>query len=52
LDRGVAVEFFWAVVEQARGLNLLSDEHFTADGTLVASTMVVRSPPYSWGDDR
>jgi hypothetical protein len=27
--------FFSAVVEQARGLGLLSDEHFTVDGTLI-----------------
>ena len=29
----MAGEFFRAVVEQARGLNLLSDEHFTVDGS-------------------
>jgi hypothetical protein len=28
----VAGEFFRAVVEQARALKLLSDEHFTVDG--------------------
>ena len=31
----VAQEFFACVVEQARALLLLSDEHFTVDGTLI-----------------
>jgi transposase len=31
----VAREFFTRVVAQARSLQLLSDEHFTVDGTLV-----------------
>ncbi len=31
----VAEEFFACVVEQARTLRLLSDEHFTVDGTLI-----------------
>jgi transposase len=31
----VAHEFFACVVEQARALKLLSDEHFTVDGTLI-----------------
>jgi transposase len=35
LEHTVADAFFRAVVAQARGLNLLSDEHFTVDGTLV-----------------
>ena len=35
LEHAVAAEFFGAVVAQARGLNLLADEHFTVDGTLV-----------------
>src|SRR5947208_8160633 len=37
LEHEVAGEFFRAVVEQARGLRLLSDEHFTVDGTLIAA---------------
>src|SRR5438270_10319894 len=36
LEHEVAGEFFRAVVEQARGLRLLSDEHFTVDGTVIA----------------
>jgi len=35
LEGAVAEEFFSRIVEQARGLKLLSDEHFTVDGTLV-----------------
>src|SRR5207244_125209 len=35
LEHQVAGEFFRAVVEQARSLKLLSDEHFTVDGTLI-----------------
>jgi transposase len=35
LAGAVAEEFFSAVVGQARGRNLLSDEHFTVDGTLI-----------------
>lgn len=31
----IAREFFACVVEQARALRLLSDEHFTVDGTLI-----------------
>lgn len=31
----IAAEFFACVVEQARALKLLSDEHFTVDGTLI-----------------
>ena len=35
--------FFRAVVAQARGLNLLSDEHFTVDGTLVEAWASLKS---------
>ena len=31
----VALRFFDAVVRQARALELLSDEHFSVDGTLI-----------------
>src|SRR5258708_12416781 len=31
----VAEEFFWLVVDQARQKRLLSDDHFTVDGTLI-----------------
>ena len=35
LAGAVAEAFFTAVLEQARGHGLLSDEHFTVDGTLI-----------------
>jgi transposase len=35
VESKVAVRFFDAVVGEARKLNLLSDEHFTVDGTLL-----------------
>jgi len=43
LEHEVADEFFRAVVEQARGLKLLSDEHFTVDGTLVEAWASLKS---------
>ena len=35
LEGDIAQEFFAAIQEQARGRGLLSDEHFTVDGTLL-----------------
>ena len=35
LDGAVAEEFFSLIVQQARAQKLLSDEHFTVDGTLI-----------------
>jgi len=35
LDGEIADKFFSAVLEKARGAGLLSEEHFTIDGTLV-----------------
>src|SRR5947209_12828072 len=35
LEGAVAEEFFSLVVQQAREKKLLSDEHFTVDGTLI-----------------
>jgi IS5 family transposase len=35
LEGEIAEKFFAAVLDQARASNLLSDEHFTVDGTLV-----------------
>jgi len=37
LDGHVAEAFFQAVLQQARERSLLSDEHFTVDGTLLES---------------
>ena len=39
----VAQKFFQAVVKQARGAGLLSDEHFTVDGTLIEAWASRRS---------
>jgi transposase len=35
LEGNIAEEFFGQVLEQARGAELLSDEHFSVDGTLI-----------------
>ena len=35
LQADIATQFFRRVVEQARSLDLMSDEHFTVDGTLL-----------------
>jgi transposase len=35
LEGAVAEEFFTLILDQARGRRLLSDEHFTVDGTLI-----------------
>lgn len=43
LEHDVAGEFFRAVVEQARGEALMSDEHFTVDGTLIEAMASLKS---------
>jgi transposase len=43
LEADVAKQFFQLVVEQARGLNLMSDEHFTVDGTLLEACASLKS---------
>jgi transposase len=43
LDADVAREFFYLVVAQARELNLMSDEHFTVDGTLLEACASLKS---------
>jgi len=43
LEHEVAGEFFRTVVEQARRLRLLSDEHFTVDGTLIEAWASLKS---------
>lgn len=43
LKADVAKQFFQLVVEQARGLNLMSDEHFTVDGTLLEACASLKS---------
>ena len=43
LEHDVAREFFTRVVAQASGLQLLPDEHFTVDGTLVEAWASLKS---------
>jgi transposase len=43
LEHKVAREFFDAVIGHARGAGLLSDEHFTVDGTLIEAAASLKS---------
>ena len=43
LKQQVALQFFDAVVRQADVLGLLSDEHFTVDGTLIEAAASLKS---------
>jgi len=43
LEHDVAREFFTKVVELARSENLMSDEHFTVDGTLIEAMASLKS---------
>jgi transposase len=43
LKAKVARRFFQRVAEEARGLNLMSDEHFTVDGTLLEACASLKS---------
>ena len=43
LDRDIAEAFFQAVLQQAGERNLLSDEHFTVDGTLLEAWASLKS---------
>ena len=43
LEADVAKQFFQLVVEQAQALNLMSDEHFTVDGTLLEACASLKS---------
>jgi len=43
LKHNVAQQFFDAVVRQAAGLGLLSDEYFTVDGTLIEAAASLKS---------
>jgi hypothetical protein len=60
LEHHLAQQFFDEVVAYARGLDLLSDEHFTVDGTLIEANASLKSfkkqdqdadPPPSPPDD-
>jgi hypothetical protein len=57
VERNVVRDFFDAVVGQARAKGLLSDEHFTVDGTLIEAWASLKSfkpkdgsPPREGGD--
>jgi transposase len=39
----VAKEFFWSIVAQAKAAGLMSDEHFTVDGTLIEAWASMKS---------
>ena len=43
LKHNVASKFFGAIVEQARTAGLMSDEHFTVDGTLIEAWASLKS---------
>jgi transposase len=43
LEADIAMKFFQRVVEQARSLGLMSDEHFTVDGTLLEASAGLKS---------
>src|SRR6266852_721662 len=43
LQHNVASKFFGAIVEQARAAGLMSDEHFTVDGTLIEAWASLKS---------
>ena len=43
LDGDIAESFFQAVLKQGRERNLLSDEHFTGDGTLLEAWASLKS---------
>lgn len=52
LAHEVARQFFEAVVRQARGAGLLSDEHFSVDGTLIEAWASLKSFKPKTGADR
>src|SRR5512141_1463870 len=43
IDHDVASRFFGAVVHQARAAGLMSDDHFTVDGTLIEAWASLKS---------
>ncbi len=52
LEHDVAREFFQLVVESARSAHLLSQEHFTVDGTLIEAWASMKSFRPKEGEDR
>jgi transposase len=51
LEADIAMKFFQRVVDQARSLGLMSDEHFTVDGTLLEACAGLKSFKPKDGDD-
>jgi transposase len=51
LEADVAKKFFRLVVEEAKSLDLMSDEHFTVDGTLLEACASLKSFKKVDGDD-
>src|SRR5262250_1876918 len=51
LEADIASKFFHRVVEQARSLDLMSDEHFTVDGTLLEASAGLKSFKANDGED-
>jgi transposase len=43
LEADIAREFFWQILRQAEGAGLVSDEHFTVDGTLIEAWASLKS---------
>ncbi len=43
MEHHIAQQFFDEVVAYCRGLNLLSDEHFSVDGTLIEANASLKS---------
>jgi transposase len=52
LEADVAKQFFQLVVEQAQSLNLMSDEHFTVDGTLLEACASLKSFQEKGGEEQ
>jgi len=52
LEHDAAKEFFFGVIEQAKKKNLMSDEHFTADGTLIEAWASLKSFRRKDGKDK
>jgi transposase len=49
LQANVAHQFFDLVLEEAKALDLISNEHFTVDGTLLGSERESQELPPGWG---
>jgi transposase len=52
LEHDAAKEFFFGVVDQAKKKKLMSDEHFTADGTLIEAWASLKSFRRKDGKDK